>query len=95
MTPVTAYRVGDRYELTCPECGAETVVLALDADVRVAGNIRDELFVFRGYEPYGRSLMEALRLGWCRVLADPSGETSLAEASGESEEGEAAVARPS
>ena len=67
METVTAYRVGDAYELETARAGAQTVTLALEPGVCVRRSGAGDLLLFGPGAVYGLPVNAALKLGWCRI----------------------------
>ena len=67
MEIVTAYRVGDSYELEARRAGAEPVTLVLEPGVTVRRSGAGDLLLFGPDAVYGLPVRAALKLGWCHL----------------------------
>jgi hypothetical protein len=71
---VTAYRVGDTYELESDDSGAPSVRLRLNPGVRIRRSGKGRLLLYCRYGAYGLPVEAGCKAGWCRIIPQLEGE---------------------
>ena len=71
-TTLVVFRAGARYFLEPPaDSSSHPVTLELASDVELRLSAMKVPLLYRGYEPYGRTIEAAIQAGWARVIEDP------------------------
>lgn len=71
-TTLVVFRAGARYFLDPPaESSSDPVTLELAPDVELRLSAMKVPLLYRGYEPYGRTVEAAIQVGWARVVENP------------------------